>query len=125
MIQPAEAITARVREMFATVDRGEIDAFVMYLTPNVRFRFANAEPNLGRGAVRSGLIEFFRNFRTLQHEINDMWVNGNVVLCEQTVTYTRNDDSRVSMPCVNILKFQGPEIAEYLIYIDLSPLFAR
>lgn len=121
----AEAIAARVREMFGAVDRADIDGFVTYLTPDVTFRFANAQPNIGRGAVRSSLLKFFNNFRTLRHDINEMWVNDNVVICEQTVTYTRNDATRVSMPCVNILKFQGREIGEYLIYIDLAPLFAR
>lgn len=114
----------QVRDMFAAVDSAAIDSFVTYLAPQVRFRFANGAPLIGRDAVRLNLIEFFKNFRSLRHDINEIWINGDVVICEQTVTYTRHDGSKVSMPCVNILKFKDALISEYLIYIDLAPLFA-
>lgn len=119
-----EAIIPKVRDMFAAVDSAAIDSFVTYLDPQVRFRFANGDPLIGREAVRESLIEFFKNFQSLRHDINEIWINGDTVICEQTVTYTKHDGSKVSPPCVNILKFKDDLIYEYLIYIDLAPLFA-
>ena len=124
MIHLDEAIIPKVRDMFAAVDNAAIDSFATYLAPQVRFRFANGHPLIGREAVQESLIEFFKNFRSLRHDINETWINGDTVICEQTVTYTKHDGSTVSPSCVNILKFRDDLIYEYLIYIDLAPLFA-
>jgi len=110
--------------MFAAVDAADFDKFVSYLTPDVTFRFANAAPLSGRKAVKESLVEFFENFVKLRHDINDIWITDGVAICEQCVTYSKHDGHDVAMPCVNVLKLKGDEIYEYLIYIDLAPLFA-
>ena len=43
---------------------------------------------------------------------------------EGEVTYARHDDRCITIPFVNILRMRGNLISEYLIYIDIAPLYS-
>jgi limonene-1,2-epoxide hydrolase len=41
------------------------------------------------------------------------------------VTYTRKDESTLTVPAVTIWRVRNKKIDEYRIYIDVAPLFAH
>ena len=44
-----------VAPIFAAIDAMDAGRFVAYLTPDVRFRFANADPAIGHAQVTEGV----------------------------------------------------------------------
>lgn len=110
--------------LFQTVDRMDADGFAFFLSENATFRFGNAEPVIGRSKIRDAVAGFFASIKALRHHILATWkMDGNVVI-QGEATYTRKDDRLVTIPFVNIFKMDGTFVREYLVYIDISPLYS-
>jgi hypothetical protein len=77
----------------------------------------------GRAAVREAVSQFFATLKGLRREIVSDWTVGDRVIQHLLVTCTRPDDSQVTVPAVNLLRVDGERIGEYLIYVDLAPLY--
>jgi len=52
------------------------------------------------------------------------WEVPGFVICHGSVTYTRKDAGQVTLPFANVLAVHGNLIRDYLIFADVSPLFA-
>ena len=111
------------RAMFEPADRLDVDGWCSHLTEDVHFRFGNAEALHGRATVREAVSQFFAGLKGLRHEVVQDWTVDDAVIQQLQVTYTRPDDSQVTVPAVNILRIDGELIGEYLIYVDLAPLY--
>ncbi len=121
----AAAVPAAVREVMKAVDAKDASRFVTYLTPDAVFRYANAPPVTGHDAIRAAVAQFFEAVADLHHEILGTWVIGDMVFCKGEVDYVRRDGSRAGpFPFLNLFRVRGDKIAEYLIYVDISPLWA-
>ncbi len=110
--------------MFAVADTLDVDSYVNYLAPDVCFRFGNAEPITGRAAVRDAVGHFFTTIKGLQHTIVREWHDGDTIIQQLDVTYTRLDGNKVTIPAVNILRLNNDTVADYRIYVDLAPVYA-
>ena len=53
--------------IFADIDSFDVDRFVAHLTPDVTFRFGNADPIHGRDAVREAVLGFWGTIDGLTH----------------------------------------------------------
>ena len=51
------------------------------------------------------------------------WSGVSGLASHGTVTYTRHDQSRLTVPFATILKLQGDLIQDYLIFSDMSELY--
>lgn len=111
-------------QLFADIDSMEPERFVAHLAEDVTMRFGNAEPIVGRDAVRDAWAVFCKELKGVRHELVDRWNVDETTIVEATVTYTRRDDSRVTVPVVTVYRERGGQINDYRIYIDLAPLFA-
>lgn len=111
-------------QLFADIDSMEPERFAAHLAQDVTMRFGSADPIRGRDAVREAWAAFCRDLNGVQHKLVEQWTVEATTIVEAEVTYTRGDDSRVTVPVVTIYREQGGEIADYRIYIDLAPLFA-
>jgi hypothetical protein len=112
------------RAMFEPADRLDVDGWCSHLSEQVHFRFGNVEPLDGRDAVHEAVSQFFAGLKGLRHQVLEDWTVGDRVIQQLLVTYTRPDDSQVTVPAVNILRIDDELIGEYLIYVDLAPLYA-
>jgi len=114
----------RIRKVFSTSDDGDVDANVAQMTEDLVFRFGSAEPLYGREAYRRLSEEFLGQIRGLRHEIVSLWnPEPDVVITEIVVHYTRLDGSEISLPCSNVFRLRDGLVAEYLIFMDVNPLF--
>ena len=113
-----------VAPIFAAIDAMDAEKFVSYLTPDVRFRFANNEPALGRAAVTEGVEGFWTTIDGLTHHILEIHEVGDTVIAQIDVEYRRKDGKSVTVPNCDVLKFQGDLVGDWQIYIDLAPVFA-
>ncbi len=118
-----------LKALFATIDAGDANGFVGYLSEDAVLRFGSAPPVHGADAIRDAIGSFFESIKTLSHEIDYTTEADGRVVCEGRVTYTRHDDSRITLPFVDVLvrassTGAGLIIADYRIYMDVAPLYA-
>lgn len=124
---PRHDRAAWVRSFFATVDSCDAANIAAYFTADVRLRFGNAEPVVGREVVRAAFERTASLLRAVRHEIRGIWSGRDgeveVVSVEADVTYDLADGRRVTVPCTSTLRLHGDQIADYRIFIDASPAF--
>src|SRR3954451_15055267 len=87
-------------ELFADIDSMDPDAFAKHLAEDVSFRFGNADAVIGRENVRDTWAGFCDSIAGVSHEVIAQWDTGDATVVESTVTYTRQDDSTISLPVV-------------------------
>jgi ketosteroid isomerase-like protein len=109
---------------FADIDSFDPDKFVAHLTPDVRFRFGNADPVTGRADVRAAVAGFFATIDGLTHHIRNSWTVGDTAIVQIDVEYRRKDGTTVLVPNADILTYEGDLIRDWQIYIDVAPVYA-
>ncbi|MEZ0365154.1 nuclear transport factor 2 family protein [Mycobacterium sp. pUA109] len=115
-----------IRELFAVLDAGDIEAALGFMTEDVAFRFGSAEPSTGRAAFAANCAAMAEVIATISHELLTVWTTADpdpVVICEMAVTYQRHDGAQLTLPCVNTFRQRGGLIADYRIYMDINPVF--
>jgi len=113
-----------LRELFETIDSMDAKGFVEYLCDDAVFRFSNRARVCGKDNIINSVEEFFSSIKGLKHRLDTTLFEGSSVMCNGEVTYTRKDDSEITLPFANVMKLQGEKVKEYLIYIEIAPLFA-
>ncbi|MCP4262959.1 MAG: nuclear transport factor 2 family protein [Planctomycetes bacterium] len=113
-----------VKRLFSSVDKMDTEAFLGFLEDDALFRFGSEQVVTGKEAIGKTIEGFFASIKDLRHDILETWFVADAVICQGEVTYTRVDDSDITIPFVNILRMQGNRIREYLIYIDIKPLYS-
>lgn len=117
-----------VRQIMAAVDEMDADGFTSYFTEDGSFRYANAEPVVGRQAIGEAVEGFWSMIKGLRHDIIGIWTgeweHGDVFSVEAVTVYTRKDDSTVGIPVTSTLRMEGNLVKDWRIFQDLAPLFA-
>jgi SnoaL-like domain len=111
-------------DLFADIDSMEPDRFAQHLSPDATMRFGNAPPVRGRNAIRDAWGSFCDTVDGVRHDVVAQWDTGDATIVEASVTYTRKDQSAVTVPVVTIYRAGDELIDDYRIFIDLAPLFA-
>lgn len=112
-------------KLFASIDAMDTESFLSFIDKNATFRFGSSPAVSGHAAIRAAVEVFFASFAALRHELQRLVANGNAVVCEGEVTYTRHDSSTITLPFVNVFEVDDGLISLYRIYIDIGPLFAE
>lgn len=113
-----------LNELFKKIDAKDTAGFLSFLTADARFRFGNSPLLQGRQAIGDAVDTFFASIKTSQHRLLDLWSINDAVICQGEVSYTRADNETLTLPFVNIFRMQGKHIDEYLIYVDVTPLYS-
>jgi ketosteroid isomerase-like protein len=113
-----------VAAIFADIDAFDPDKFIAHLTPDVTFRFGNADPVVGRAAVKEAVTGFFSTIDGLTHHILSTYESGETVIAKIDVEYRRQDGKSVTVPNADILVFEGDLVRDWQIYIDVAPVYA-
>lgn len=112
-----------IYDLFASIDCKDIEKFTAFLADDVKFRFGNMPATHGKLAVTEQVDYFFNSIKSLKHTIADTWLTDDAISCHGNVTYTRHDDSTLTVPFCNIFKTNTHGIYEYLIFADVSALY--
>jgi len=113
-----------IAAIFADIDAFDPDKFVAHLTPDVTFRFGNADPVTGRAAVKEAVTGFFSTIDGLTHHITNVYEVGDTVVAQIDVEYRRKDGKSVTVPNADVLVFDGDLVSDWQIYIDVTPVYA-
>ena len=114
--------TEFVAELYQSVDARSIERLSTFLADNVNFQFANAPSLQGKAAVLDVNATFFKSIASMSHRIDNVWGQGDDIICNGPVTYTRLDGSHFAVPFATVLTLQRDQIVNYLIYVDVSEL---
>ncbi len=110
--------------LFGNIDAMNTEGFLSFLTPNARFRFGNAPEVHGKKAIGEAVQAFFCTIKKTDHRVLDTWAKRDAIVCQGEVTYTRKDNSQVTLPFVNVFRMVDAQIDQYLIYVDVTPLYS-
>jgi ketosteroid isomerase-like protein len=110
--------------IFADIDSFDPDKFVAHLTEDAVFRFGNAEPAVGRAAVKEGIAAFFTTIDGLTHHVLNVWDIGDTTVAQIDVEYHRKDGKSVTVPNADVLVWEGDLVRHWQIYIDVAPVYA-
>lgn len=113
-----------VQQVFAAVDAGDARRFAAAFAEDGQFRFGNAPVVVGRRAVEDAVAGFFASIRGCRHHLSRFWDGPGHCAMDGTVTYRRHDGRELTLPFANVFVMRGEAIAEYLIFVDVAPLFA-
>ena len=127
-----EAVFRWAKELYdRSVDRKDAAGFAAAFTPDARLRFGNNDWLVGKDTIEAAIAQFFTAMIDLRHESTYTHLaNGDTLVLEALVTYTRHDRAKVTVPACTIYHLLGadgdgrPLADECRIYVDLTPLFA-
>ena len=114
-----------IEKIANSIDAKDAVKFSEFITEDGTFRFGNAETVKGRKNISDYVAYFFTMIKSSKHKIVHLWDEGEHIIWEGEVLYTRLDEKQVTVKFVNIFNMEGDMITDYLIYIDNTPLFAE
>ena len=122
------AVDPWVVDLFRAIDDMDAATFAKTFADDAYLRFGNADPWVGRDVIEANLAGFYTTIGGLSHEILGVWTGhwdrGEVRSVESTVTYTRKDGTQTpALPVTTTIRMVGDQIADYRIFMDVSPLF--
>lgn len=112
-------------ELFLAIDAKDAAAFVSFLTDDAEFRFGSGPSVYGKEAIETAVSQFFKAINASRHQLTRTWEDHQTRVCQGAVTYTRLDQTQVTIPFANILEMRDEKVRRYLIYVDIAPLFAQ
>jgi hypothetical protein len=113
----------KINELFTSIDKMDSKKFISFLTEDVIFKFGNFPESVGKEEIKKSVDNFFSTISDLSHKIEYEWKIDDILITEGIVTYTRKNNSKISIPFVNVFRLQNNLIKKYQIYIDINPLY--
>ena len=112
-------------EVYEAVDSKDEQRLARFLTETCTFVYANSDPVIGRANIAESSKNFMALIAGMKHQLLDVWAFDDVIVSRLEVTYTRKDESTLTVPAVTIWRVRDRQIDDYRIYIDVAPLFAH
>lgn len=113
-----------IKRYYETVDAMDLEAFKAMHSKNSRVIFANFPPAEGQDQIAGAIGHFWSTIGGLKHTFVNRWDNPEELILEVAVEYTRKDGSKVTLPCVSIIKPDGDKVGELRVFIDVAPIYA-
>lgn len=112
-------------DLFAAIDTRDAGRFAALLHRDAVFQFGNAPRVHGREAIRETVAGFFMSIAAVHHDLAGVWQPAGALICHGDVTYTRHDDSTLTVPFANVLSLEGGKARDYRVYADISALYTE
>lgn len=112
-----------VEGLFNSIDSKDTDKFTSYLADDAVFSMGDAPSVSGKENIHTAVGQFFESIKGLSHSIENTISNNNDLVTLGTVTYTRHDDSTLTVNFCNVYKLENDKIKNYNVFIDLSQLY--
>ena len=112
-----------IGRMFAAFNAKEVSTLAELVTDDVRLRLGNAPTAEGKLAFVVAVKAFLGSVAGFRHAILNLWRDGQTVIAELDVHYTRLDGGEVTLPCCNAFKLGDGLISEYRSYMDATPVY--
>lgn len=114
---------SHIDNLSSLLDNKDSSGVMGFLTDDCLFQAGNNEVIQGKSTIKASMDTFFDAIKTTNHHIEEIFESENTSVHRGKVTYTRLDDSQLTVPFCDVFKMEGTLISEYYIYIDWSELF--
>jgi ketosteroid isomerase-like protein len=111
------------RALLAAADT-DIAAFFALFTDDCQFRMGNNEAVWGREAIQAWVALYLGSVAGMRHVILEEWEAHDVAAVRVEVTYTMQNGTEFTLPAVTRTRVRDGKVAEYLIFMDPSPVQA-
>jgi SnoaL-like domain/Domain of unknown function (DUF1857) len=115
--------TELIKRMFAAGESMNVENFVKFYTEDALYQFSNFPIAYGPQGIRDASGDFLKVVAAVYHNIKSIWENGDTLICEMEVTYTRKDGRIFTLPCCDTIRLNGDLVQELRIYMDITPVF--
>jgi hypothetical protein len=112
-----------VSDLFKAIDEMDTDKFLSFLDEGCKFKFGNAPEATGKEEIKKAVTDFFGLIDGLKHNILKTWEFEGTIICQGEVTYTKKNDSQVTLPFANIFEMENNLVKNYMVYADIGPVF--
>ncbi|MCT4638403.1 MAG: nuclear transport factor 2 family protein [Bacteroidales bacterium] len=112
-----------VDSLSEALDNKQLNRVLAFLTDDCVFVAGNGEPVRGKENIKIVFEEFFQAIKSTAHIVTDMFESDESLVHRGDVTYTRLDNSILTVNFCDVFKMREDLIREYYIYIDWSELF--
>jgi ketosteroid isomerase-like protein len=114
----------RARAIFKAFDSEQVELLAGFMADDVRFRLENAPVAVGKPAFVHAFNRFLDSVMGFWHDVVDVWVDGEMLVAELEVHYTRLDGREVTVPGCGIFRLRHGLVADYRSYIDTTPVYS-
>ncbi len=113
-----------VRDYWLSIDALDMERFLSFFTPDCTMGFGSYPLVHGLEGVRGMIAPVFAGVAGMRHRRVGLWVEEDATLARGEVTYTRHDQSTVTLPFMTYFHFAQGRIQWTHVYIDIAPLYA-
>jgi ketosteroid isomerase-like protein len=114
-----------VHELFAKLDRGDIEGWASYLSEDAAFRLGSGLPVSGPQGAKQVIGAILSFVRDVRHELFDVWDTPQGVVVRGELSMHRiKDGRRITVPFCNVLDAKEQRIQRYMAHLDPSPIFS-
>lgn len=114
---------AIVKKILAASDEMNVEKSLEFCSDDILYKFGNMPMVQGKQGIKEASSGFLRNFKSLKHDVKNIWEMGETVVVTMEVNYIRQDNKTFTLPCCNIFHLKGDKVQEMQIYMDISPAF--
>jgi ketosteroid isomerase-like protein len=113
----------QARVVFAAFDAKDVATLTSLVRDDVRIRLGNAEEAQGKPAFVEAVEAFVASVAAFHHHVLNVWRDGDTLIVQLEVRYTRHDGGEVTLPCCNVFRLDDGSLADYRVYMDISPVY--
>ena len=112
------------RGLLAALDAKDVPALAALMTDDVRMRLGNADLIEGKPAFIEAAQGAVASVAEIRHHVLDAWSDGDALIVQLDVHYTRLDGQVLTLPCCNVFRLRDGLVADYRVYMDINPVYA-
>lgn len=111
-----------VKALYQAVDNKDVDYLDTVLSEQVNFRIGNNATITDKATALAANAQFFSSIESMSHTIDNVWEQGQDIICNGTVDYVRLDGTPHTAYFSTVLTVTDQLIKDYFVYADLSQL---
>lgn len=105
------------------IDAKDIETYGSLLSDTVSVQFNNDEPMKGKQTVVKGLEQYWQTFKSIEHDLTNIYGDDQTWVLEALNHYVRNDDQKVTIKAVAFTDLdEDGLVGSVRIYQDMSPV---
>jgi hypothetical protein len=108
--------------LFNAIDRRDAAGFASFIAEGGTFRMGSYPATTGPAEAETFVGGFFESLDHVNHVVERTYETDGQLFIEGKVTYGLLNGQEVTVPFLNRLRVDGAKAAEYLIYLDPTPV---
>jgi len=114
----------QARIVFSAFDAKDVSTLASLVSDDVVIRLGNTEEARGKSAFVEAVDGFLASVAGFHHHILNVWRDGDALIVQLEVQYTRHDGGEITLPCCNVFQLGGGLLVDYRSYMDISPVYS-